>query len=454
MHVGIRGHLAGAGNVASATPEAGGLTTCSNSSPDASGAKPAKASADILRSEQRARGYRLRRHGRAMVVDIHDTLAHCGLGVIANPDGSPGSSRFSCDHGKGSVHHRGVMTCHNPWACPVCAPKIATRRALALTPQIEQRVADGWTVSLMTLTLRHRRRSSLADMLAGLSKAWAKVTSGRWFDKLRKVDLLSFVRGYDCTYSDAHGWHPHIHVTLMLGPEHEDETVCEAITERWQEALSKLGWTTTRKSQDYFRADNPAAAAKYAVTPAAVYEALALAMKRARGEGAGTTPFEILERAAADREAGVKGSKWVALWREYVSAIKGKKQVVTSQDLTLDLPEQEHGDEDTVLEVGGDALKEMDRRNLVPAVLDAMEERVGDPDGMRQAVKVVMDVMESRDWCMPAWHDPGRTRAGSHASREFRTEKDDIDREAEAIPDPPPPRNPYAPVPPHAEPGA
>ncbi len=382
-----------------------------------------------------------------MVGDIHDTLAHCGLSIIANPDGSPGTSRFSCDHGKGSVHHRGVMTCHNPWACPVCAPNIAASRALALTPQIEQRVADGWTVSLMTLTLRHRRRSSLADMLAALSAAWAKVTSGKWFDKLRKTDLLSFVRGYDCTHSDAHGWHPHIHVTLMLGPEHEDETVCEAITARWQKALSTLGWTTTREAQDYFRADNPAAAAKYAVTPAAVYESLALAMKRSRGKGSGLTPFEILERAVADREAGVKGSRWVALWREYVSATKGKKQVVTSQDLTLDLPEQDQADdEDVVLEVDGDALKEMDRRDLVPAVLDAMEEHIGDPEGMRLAVKVVMDVMESRDWCMPAWHDPGRRR--------FRTEKDDIDREAEAIPDPPPPRNPYAQAPPHAEPGA
>ena len=38
-----------------------------------------------------------------------------------------------------------------------------------------------------------------------------------------------------------------------------------------------------------------------------------------------------------------------------------------------------------------------------------------------------------RDWCMLDWHDLGR-REG------FRTEKDDIDQEAEAVPDPPPPR--------------
>ena len=163
-------------------------------------------------------------------------------------------------------------------------------------------------------------------------------------------------------------------------------------------------------------------------------------MKRSRGKGSGLTPFEILERAAADRDAGVNGSKWVALWREYVAATKGKKQVVTSQDLSLDLPEQEHADEDTVLTVGGDALKEMDRRNLVPDVLTAMEEHVGDPEEMRVAVKVIMAVMDSRDWCMPAWHDPGRRRG-------LRTERDDIDREAEAIPDPPPPRNPYGQIP-------
>jgi hypothetical protein len=52
-------------------------------------------------------------------------------------------------------------------------------------------------------------------------------------------------------------------------------------------------------AQDATRANNPEEAARYAVTPAACYEAVTLAKKRAQAEReAGETPFEILGRAA------------------------------------------------------------------------------------------------------------------------------------------------------------
>ena len=363
-----------------------------------------------------------------MVADIHDTLACCGLGIIDNPDGTPGTGRFVCDHQTGRTGHAHVMTCHSPFACPVCAPKVAARRAHALAPQISERVALGCTVSLLTLTVQHERCDSLATMLTALSRAWARVTSGRWWAGLRQVDKVSFVRGYDVTWSSAHGWHPHLHGTMILGAEHDDADVCEEIVSRWRAALAEQGYKTIREAQHYHRADNPEAAARYAVTPAAVYESLAMAMKRSRGEGSGLTPFEILERAIADRDMGVEGSQWVALWREYVRATKGKRQVVTSQDLTLEPEDEEdEGEQDVVLEVGGEALREMDGAVLVPAVLHAMDDHVGDPQAMREAVAAVMKPVRAW-WSIPGWAgDP----------RSFRTEKDDLDRAAEAIPDPP-----------------
>lgn len=375
-----------------------------------------------------------------MVSDLHSTVSLCGLGVIDNPDGTPGTARFSCDHGSGAVRQRGVMTCHSPLACPVCAPRVAARRARALTPQVEAHVAEGGTVSLVTLTLRHDRTASLRQMRRALAAAWARVTSGKWICKLRKAGKVEFVRGFDITWSERHGWHPHLHVTLFLGGGHDDADVCEALVARWRRALAHEGWTITREAQHYHRADDPAAAARYAVTPAAVYESLAMAMKRARGEGAGLTPFEILERALDDKRVqeaaraagqGFEPSPWIARWREYVGETMGCRQAVTSQDLTLEPTEDDEEPEeaeDTVLEVGSDALREMDGANLVPAVLDAMDEHVGGPDGMREAVAVVMRPVRSW-WSIPGW---GGDR------RDFRTEKDDLDRRAEAIPDPPP----------------
>ena len=368
----------------------------------------------------------LRHEGRALIGDLHDTVACGGLGVLDAPDGGPGTARFTCDHATGVARQAGVMTCHSPLACPVCAPKVAARRAVALIPQVEEHVAEGGTVSLVTLTVRHRRGSSLRELRRGLSKAWKGVTSGKWISALRKV---GFVRGFDITWSERNGWHPHLHITLMLGAEHEDADVCEALVSRWRAALAKEGWTTTREAQHYDRADDPVKAARYAVTPAAVYESLSLATKRARGEGSGLTPFEILERAVADKAAAVEGSRWIALWREYVADTKGCKQVATSQGITLEPPEEEadEREQDAVLEAGAEALREMDARGFVAPVLDAIDDHVGDPEGMREAIRAVMAPMISRGWSIPGWN----AAAGPGC---MRREKDDVDRAAEAIP--------------------
>lgn len=382
--------------------------------------------AEARRRLQRTRAFRYRHEGRSLIRDLHNTVALCGLGVIDNPDGSPGTSRFSCDHGSGAVRQQGVMTCHSPLACPVCAPRVAARRARALTPQVEAHVAEGGTVSLVTLTLRHDRTASLRQMRRALAAAWARVTSGKWICKLRKIGKIEFVRGFDITWSEKHGWHPHLHVTLFLGGEHDNADVCEALVTRWRRALFNEGWTTTREAQHYHRADDPAAAARYAVSPAAVYEALAMSMKRARGKGAGLTPFEILERALDDKRENVEGSAWIARWREYVGETMGCRQAVTSQGLTLELEvKEEDADtvEDTVLEVGSEALREMDASNLVPAVLDAIDDHIGDPEGMRVALAVLMKPVRAW-WSIPGWAGNPRT---------FRTEKDDLDRRAEAV---------------------
>ncbi len=393
----------------------------------------------MRRRLQRKRAFYFRHWGRSLVHDLHNTVALCGLGVIDNADGTPGTSRFTCDHESGAVRQKGVMTCHSPLACPVCAPRVAARRARALTPQVEAHVAEGGTVSLVTLTLRHDRTASLRQMRRALAAAWARVTSGKWICKLRKAGKVEFVRGFDITWSEKHGWHPHLHITLFLGEEHDDADVCEALVARWRRALTHEGWTTTREAQHYHRADDPAAAARYAVTPAAVYEALAMSMKRARGEGAGLTPFEILERAVSDKEAQeaaraagqeFEPSPWIARWREYVGETMGCRQAVTSQGLTLEPAEEDddaEGVEDAVLEVGSEAMREMDHANLVPAVFDAMDDHVGDPEGMREAVAAVMKPVRAW-WSIPGWAgDP----------RVFRTEKDDLDRRAEVVPDSP-----------------
>lgn len=382
---------------------------------------------NIIKSDEEnynksVKAYNIRRVQRPISDDLHKTLSLCGLGIISNPDGSPGTGRFMCSHENGAVHQTGFMTCHSPWACPVCSPKVAARRAMAIKPQIESRIKDGWTLTLVTLTVRHERKTSLNDMFNALSRAWGKVTSGRWWDNLKNIDDIEFVRGNDVTYSERYGWHPHLHIALLLGPAHSDEDVSEEILRRWIAALKGMGWSASRQAQHFDRADDPEKAARYAVTPAAVYESLAMAMKKNRGKSAGFTPFEILERAAADHQAKVSGSKWVALWREYVAATKGKRQAVTSQGLTF---EPEASDDktplDEVLNCFPEVMRELDDTNTVPEVLKSINDNIGDPEGMRESLAEVMGRLKGKGWKIPEYGDDARTK--------FRTELDEIDRE-------------------------
>lgn len=311
------------------------------------------------------------------------------------------------DHEEGHARLAGVTRCSNPWACPVCAPRIAAARAETLKPQVAALMAQAWTAHLVTLTLRHERQQPLADLWVALGTAWERVTSGKRWQSIRNIGAPEYVRGYDVTHSERHGWHPHVHLALYLPPEHGDgEGVSAWVLQRWVETLARLGWEALPGAQHTQRVDDPEAAAAYAVTPAACYETVALALKRARAGRGGQTPFEILEQAVEDREADLKNpgadrppSRSIALWQDYVRSTKGKKQVNTSRGLTLrpdDEFDEPHGDE--VATLGARSLSELDSRRMLADVLDAAEQGAGCSTAARACVLDVLTLLDADDW--------------------------------------------------------
>ena len=253
---------------------------------------------------RRARGYHLRAGHRGLIGDIHDSVACCGLGLIPQEAGGDGFARLSLRHCEAVADITQTTRCASVWACPVCAPRIASRRALALQPQVVDMMAKGWSAHLVTLTVRHELQHEPADLFDVLRRAWARTTSGAAWRRLRLKGGLEYVRGYDVTWSPRAGWHPHLHLSLYLAPEHEDpDEVASWLLRRWMDSLARLGWQAMQQGQDAQRCYDSAKAARYSVTPAAVYESLALAMKRSRGQGSGATPFEILARAVDGEKA-------------------------------------------------------------------------------------------------------------------------------------------------------
>ena len=346
--------------------------------------------------------WRLRSGQRGLVYDLHRSLACCGLGRKPIPGCDPHDALASLtvDHRAGDADLCGLLRCASPWACPVCAPKVAACRARVLAPQIAARTEAGWTAWLVTLTVRHGRRDALGTLLGGLGKAWSRLTSGRWWDTYRQLGAPEYVRGLDLTWSDRHGWHPHLHVVLLLPPG-QPATAAAVFAVRWRESLAAVGFQALPGAQNVQECLDAEAAAAYATAPAAVYEALGIGTKTARSSRAGSTAFDLLR--AAVPAVGVADPADVARWCEYVGAVKGRRQTTVSRGLSLSaddvlLEETELPVVDTLAQLGGNTVMELDRGRLGPDLLEAVEACAGDPDGVRDVVHAFLSGLRSRDW--------------------------------------------------------
>lgn len=183
----------------------------------------------------------------------------------------------------------GVDTCGSWSACPVCAAKIGASRADDLADVLAWAVRQGHTVAMLTLTARHNRGQSLAELWDGLSGAWRHLGKGwgseseaayakreaalvdAWIDYRAGIrerrprsftprriglgerhGLLGYVRATEVTHGES-GWHVHFHVVMVLdskalphGAEDRDDALDQmraGIFGLWQDGLSKARLT-------------------------------------------------------------------------------------------------------------------------------------------------------------------------------------------------------------------
>lgn len=395
------GYLSTPDSAAFGGPKGRRSTERSNPSPPPSGVD--QSSPSPKHRAIRREAFRLRTGQRGLVFDHHKALALCGLGrkpISGEPHGLDWATLQCTGAGEEArADIRGTLRCGSPWACPVCAPKLASARARVLGPQIASRLAAGWRAFFITLTVRHQRLDLLEDLFSGLSKAWAKLTSGKGWKTLTREGRPEFVRGYDLTWSPENGWHPHVHVVLLVPPSADGKKMADGMAVRWRSMLSNLGFDALPQAQDVQECYDAEEAAAYAVAPAAVYEATSLATKKARKGNSGLTAFDILR--AAVPETGEPDPAMVARWCEYVSAVKGRRQTTVSRGLTLDedkvlIEIQEEEEAQLIAELGPETISELDRSRRLAELLEVVEE--SSPSMRRDAAFLVLSTLRSRDW--------------------------------------------------------
>lgn len=252
----------------------------------------------------------------------------------------------------------GLVTCGSPWACPCCARKIGARRADEIREVVAAADAAGGMCGLITLTLRHNRGHRLADAWDALRYAWGCVTSGKAYQRERQqFGIEGWVAAVEVTRSDAHGWHPHLHVIVVLDGPMSHEMLAELGGRwfaRWERALARREFSALEFDGGLdvrtVAADSSGALGRYLSKLA--LEVAGGTNKTARRRGS-RTPFAIL---ADGLSTGLADD--IESWWEYEKASHGRRQVTFSRGLRerYRLAVEESDEEIASEDMGGDDL--------------------------------------------------------------------------------------------------
>lgn len=324
----------------------------------------------------------------------------------------------------------GVQSCGSVWVCPCCAAKISAHRQGEIELALGRWHERGGRVGLLTLTMRHHKGHSLAALWDAVSKAWARVTSGRrWRDEQDQYGVIAertvktgrrkgqkitesrihFIRVVEVTHGE-NGWHVHLHVLLLLAPETSAEAVRllgDQMFTRWRAALLDQGMPapTWTHGVDARRLDGDSAAVTLSeyftkANYSASMEVGRADLKDARGDN--RSPFAIL-RGVMDGDADD-----LDLWHEWEEGSRCRRQMTLSHGLReLLLADVEDKDDETIADedLDGEELVTVPKTSwhwicghrLVHELLEAAEH---DDDGetvQRWLLAVELEVLSERE---------------------------------------------------------
>ena len=247
----------------------------------------------------------------------------------------------------GRARYRRLAYCESVWSCPMCAERITSGRAREVQRVVDAQRRAGGDVALITYTVRHARGDDLRKIVRKLRLALRRMKSRRDYRLFREVaGYEGSIRAIEVTYSDAHGWHAHIHEIWLIRPGlivDVDRAGREGYA-LWARAAASAGLETDRRGYDL---QAGARVVGEYLTSGATWglgaELARLPAKRGdlgpAGDAGrpyrGATPMEILARAVAGE------ARAVALWLEYTRAMHGQRQLWWSHGLAARFAEQD-----------------------------------------------------------------------------------------------------------------
>jgi hypothetical protein len=220
--------------------------------------------------------------------------------------------------------------CGSVWSCPVCCSKVLAGRVDEIADALRRWDALGGEVAMVTLTMRHDRGQSLADLWDALSQAWRAATTGNRSIRDRWSAVPGWTRRVEVTHGE-NGWHVHVHALLYIREGFADSQLvglAESMFGAWSARLQRAGLAVPDSrlgGLDVRRLDLADALESVAGYHAkGTYEAIALevAGPGKSGRRRSRTPMQIL-RDLLDN--GLRRD-W-ALWHEWEAGSKGRRAI-------------------------------------------------------------------------------------------------------------------------------
>lgn len=226
----------------------------------------------------------------------------------------------------GKAFYKGLFVCGRLWTCPVCAAKISERRRLELSEALDNAKEQGLSVYLLTQTIRHGVGDSLAGGLQGISDAERLMWSSRSGAAVRSLlGVVGTIKTTEVTWGASNGWHPHKHTLLFLKSPISPSIIQSELSPLWVNACVKSGLPAPTLDRG-FTVQDGSFADKY-VSKWGLESEMTKGHSKVAKKG-GMTPFALLQNIL---ETGDSQS-W-ELFKEYATALKGKRQLVWSKGL-------------------------------------------------------------------------------------------------------------------------
>lgn len=319
---------------------------------------------------RKASKYRLQRFAAEAFPD------HRGLAICCwkrTPDRPGVEVRGEPKEGGGfkTASFSGLAVCGSH-LCPVCGPRIADLRRDEVAKIIDWATGQGLHPVMLTLTTANKSGDHLAPMADAQKAALRRLKNDRRYQK-RKPDIEGVVSAFETTHG-GNGWHPHIHLLLLVKARTMGKALrlVAGLRAAWVAAAKAEGLHAGRAG---FKANAGEKAAQYMAKWDLAHEVASAPSKKGRDKG--KTPGQLL------RDAYEGDAQALVLWAEYARAMKGKSVLRFSPGLKEKAGIDEVSDED--------AAKPDDKRQLIDIIPgDLWEEAKAnglDRDDLRRAAK-------------------------------------------------------------------